>query len=428
MNGLVRRTVLVLSACTIVLYTLVKAVSAQGGSHETSQATVAPRLDRVVPELSGDWPQLSPEQLARVEKALEQTHRPGPPLPVDPTINPKSVAPTSPPTEPQIPSEEENIPPMSLDFKFFRNQDLGSGAPSGFTSVVNEPSVGNRGNMVFQSGNWYGALSTDSGQTFSFVNPFTGPFAPVNNGFCCDQIVIYDPSRDTLFYLQQYIQDGNSGTQRINVDRGADGTFDCAYDITPQLLGLPNGRWLDFPDLVLGSNFLYHTSNVFSTLSPFPFTNAMIARYPLDQITACGTVNFNFFTVTDRDSFRATHGAGSTIYWGAHNSTSSIRIYRWAENSSTIFFDDRTISPWNNATRTCPGPDGKDWCGRADSRINDAYVANGFIGFMWSASQGGSFPFPYVQIARFNESDRSLKDQPQIWSTVNAWIYPSVGV
>jgi hypothetical protein len=411
----------------------------QSGSHEVSQATVKPRFDWVAPEqyMLAEPPQLSLEQLRRLEEALKETHLPGPPIPVNPAIDAESIGPIGPPAERPSegkarPSLQElgagGVPPLAPgDFVFERNQDLGSGAPSTNTLSINEPSAGTKGNVVFYSGNRYGALSTNGGQTFSFVNPFTGPFPPVNGGFCCDQIVIYEPSRDAMFYLQQYIRDSsNNGTQRINVDMGGDGTFDCAYDFTPQLFGRPNGEWLDFPDLVLGDNFLYHTSNMFNGV--LSFTAAVIARYPLDQMTACQNINFSFLVQTDRGSFRATHGTRSTVYWGAHNTTSQMRIYRWDESSGTVFWDNINISAWNSGTGMCPGPDGRDWCGRSDGRHLGAYVANGVIGFMWNSAQGGGFPFPHIRWARFVESNRNLINEPTIWSQGFAWQYPSVGV
>jgi hypothetical protein len=402
------------------------------GSQETVQMTAEPRFDEVPQEkyLSDTPPVLSEETLQHLLEAQQRTHLPTPPLPVGPASDPDEVIPgpeSEPPTQSDEPIQSDPKPLASGDFVLFRNQDLGSGAPTNYTSMVGEPSVGANGDVVFQTGNWYTALSTDAGQSFSFVNPFAGPFSSVNGGFCCDQIAIYDPSRDAMFYLQQYITDGTTGTQRVNVDMGGDGSFDCAYDFTPQSsFGRPQGEWLDFPDLVLGANYLYHTSNIFDQSDSF--TASVIARYPLDTMGNCQSISYNYWSSTTQGSPRATHGAGTTMYWGAHNSTSSIRLFRWDESSGTVYWDDRTINTWYDSTRTCPGPDGKDWCGRASNRILGAYVADGVIGFMWSSSQGGSYPYPYIQIARFDESTRTLIDQPKIWSSDAAFIYPSVGV
>jgi hypothetical protein len=84
------------------------------------------------------------------------------------------------------------------------------------------------------------------------------------------------------------------------------------------------------------------------------------------------------------------------MYWGSHNSTSSLRVYSWAENSNTINWNDVSIGSWNRTTPyQCAGPDGLNWCARAlstsgytnDGRIETGWVAGGVIGFMWNASQ-----------------------------------------
>ncbi len=384
--------------------------------------------------LSAEPPKLLPEVQQRLEIALSRTHLPGPVVPVDPSARVSNALPTLPETIALAPGVAASYyaPMAPGDFKFFRNADLGAGAPSGYTSVVNEPSVGVKGNVVFYSGNWYAARSTDGGQTFSFVNPLT-TFPSVNGGFCCDQIVLYDPSRDVLFWLLQYIQDGNTGTQRIAVDKGMDGVFECYYDFTPQDVGFPNQRWFDFPNLTLSNNFLYHTSNVFTSDAIPQFAGAYIGRYPLDQFSTCANFSPVYYTSATYGSFRATDGATTAMYWAAHNSTSSIRIYKLPESSTTVSIYDRSITAWPlNLPYSCPGPDGKNWCARAGPRHLGAWVANGVIGFMWGVPQGsggfGNFPYPYIQIARFSESDMSLLGEPYIWNSSFAWLYPSVGV
>ncbi len=438
------------SLCNRILFTLTLLLSLNGpvwaqtsssvqsGTVAARQGTVTPRVDTVATSqyLSETPFVVSSEERSRLEKALEHTHLPGPAIPVSPGAErvpiPQGLATE---TEPPLALQDPQ-PLLPDDFLLFRNASPRDSLPPNDFSVpfswVNEPSVAAIQDIVFETGNWYAALSTNAGRTFTFINPLQGPFPPVNGGFCCDQVTIHEPSRKAIFWLQQYLPDtdvnsSRINTQRINVDRDANGTWDCSYDFTPQSYGLPTNRFLDFPDLVLGTSYLYHTTNVFMT-STSQFSNAVIARYPLDTLATCGTLAFTYQSVTDRGSFRATHGAKGTIYWGTHNATNSLRIYRWAENSNTIAWDNRDISSWNNATRICPGPDGKDWCGRADGRILAAYVAKGILGFMWNAAQTTGRPYPYVRIARFNESDRALIGEDDIFSSTNTWVYPSVSV
>ena len=422
-------------------------VNANAASVEASTGSVAPVIAEPAPMLT-EPPVITDKQRALVEEALKRTHRPVP-LPlapgaegVAPVSPPSEVAPATPlpfdsgadgvlPTSPSRstgttqPTAEAPVPLAPNDFTIFQNT-LYSPA-SGFSSTTNEPSVAQADSVVFMTGNWYAGVSTDHGETMSFINPFTGPFPPVNGGFCCDQITIYDPSRDAIFYLQQYIEDGTTGTQRINVDSDADGVFDCSYDFTPQSFGRPSGEWLDFPDLVLGANSLYHVSNMFTTGTD-NFTGSVIARYPLDQIATCAGFGFSYLVTTDRGSLRPTHGAGTTMYWGTHNTTGSVRIYNWAEGSGTISFDDRNVTTWANGGSVCPGPDGNDFTASSDGRILGSWVAGGVIGFMWDSAQHGAFPLPYVRIARFDEATKNLIDQPVVWSSNACFAYPSVGV
>lgn len=380
-------------------------------------------------------PQLHPDEQQRLEQAIERTHLPGPrPSPS------KDAAAQFDTMGPSVPATGEAASPVDRTmaaaplatgtFTLFQNVDLGAGAPSGYTSVVGEPSVGNNGTSVFQTGNWYAALSTDNGATFSFVNPFT-TFPSVHGGFCCDQSVLYDRSRDLLFWLMMYLPDSNTNTLRLAIAKGqsalSSGTW-YYYDLTPQMVGLPTGRWFDYPHLTLSNNYLYVTVNVF-TISGNSWTNTVIMRLPLDTLSAHTALTVDYYVTSDHFNFTATQGATTRIYWGSQSLTSwKIRLYQWDEGSPAVSWTDVTISSYPLSTPSCPGPDGKDWCGRSDDRILGAWVANGIIGFMWNAPQGSGYPYPHVRAVRMDESTKAVIDQPVLWSSNVAWIYPAVGV
>jgi hypothetical protein len=316
-------------------------------------------------------------------------------------------------------------------------------AGKGFFSTVNEPSVANSGKFVFETGNWYGSFSTNDGTSFITNHPSANPFTTFpasDGGFCCDQTAIYDPSRDLLFWLLMYVNDASRNRLRLaitsprSIPAGGVPTW-FFYDFTSDgISGIPAGDWFDFPDMALGTNYLYVTSNMFGIANPQPFKRTLIMRLPLDALATGAGFGFNYFADSSHASFRAAQGLGTTAYWGAHNSTSSMRIFRWSENSGTIFWDDVGVNAWSNAGRLCPGPAGcaSNWCGDLDSRITGAalgkipYSDEGVLTFMWSASQGGSFPFPYQDVARFRTSDRTLIDQPIIWNSTAAWAYGNI--
>jgi hypothetical protein len=349
--------------------------------------------------------------------------------------NPKVL----PPLKYEVPAVERSaqayFPPSQLgemlapgDFVFFANSVPSDVAPAGFSSTTNEPAVASASNVVVYTGNWYGAVSSDRGASFTHFNPFSGPF-PIPSGspgFCCDQVTVHDQETDAIIYLQQYLNSPATGVQRLNVDQGADGIFECFYEITPQVMGFPANTWADFPDLAVGDDFLYHSTNVFSTAGGF--VGAFAARYDKTAIAGCLSVPFDVYTDTTFNSFKFARGATNTMYFADHISTASIRIWQWPEASETPTSFDRTVTAWSDATRVCPGPDGRDWCGFIDRRMAGAWVADGTVGFMWMPSQGSGFAFPYTRVARFAESTLTLTDEPVIWSPGFAWVYPSAGV
>ncbi len=315
------------------------------------------------------------------------------------------------------------------DFVFLRNTEPSAVAPAGFSSVVNEPSVVALGNRVFFTGNWYTASSSDNGQTFSLVNPFTGPFAdPPSGSFCCDQVTAHHPSTNTTFYMQQYLNDANTGVQRVSVDQGGDGTFDCFYDLSPQTHGFASGNWSDFPDLVASDGYLYHSSNVFST-GGGGFSGAFVARYNVASLAACSSVPFDTYMDTSGfGSFKLSRGATDTMYFADHISNTSLRIWRWTDGASAPTSFDRNVATWSDSARVCTGPDGSNICGFIDRRLAGAYVADGAVGFVWVASQDGTFPMPYTRFAQFSEPSLTLVGEPLVWSSSIAWVYPSVAV
>jgi hypothetical protein len=67
------------------------------------------------------------------------------------------------------------------------------------------------GDLVFFTSNWRAGYSTNDGRTFNSLSLF-GPsavFPSAAGGFCCDQVVIYAPQVDRVFWLLQYANDAN---------------------------------------------------------------------------------------------------------------------------------------------------------------------------------------------------------------------------
>ena len=108
---------------------------------------------------------------------------------------------------------------------------------------------------MLYTGNWYAAESTDSGNSFTYIDPYTlGPTPSLpNGGFCCDQVAIHAPTNGitawALLYCPTTCGMNPSGNNliRLAVARNqsdlASSTFDY-YDFSAQTFGFADQDWL----------------------------------------------------------------------------------------------------------------------------------------------------------------------------------------
>ncbi|HKV38887.1 MAG TPA: hypothetical protein VJX67_06715, partial [Blastocatellia bacterium] len=328
-------------------------------------------------------------------------------------------------------------PQAATDMTYQVEHDfLPSEVAPGQRSAVQEPSLASMGRTVFFTGNWYAAFSTDGGGTFSYVNPYT-TFPSVNGGFCCDQVANYARNQDMMLWALQYNQDSTSGTLRIARAVGSNAVASNAwiyYDFTPQSFGFPSNNWMDFPNMTVGPTFLYLTSNVFSTQTGCPrcvFAGSVVWRVPLSELAAGGTIHWSYISRSDVGALRCTEGAGTTMYWAGFPSTSTLRIHHWDDSSQTVSWDNIPLNPFsfmNSGEGVAFSPDGTNWAARLSTRVLGATVTRGVISFMWPAKQDATFAYPYTIVAQFNQSDRSLISQSQVYSQSFAWLYMSASL
>jgi hypothetical protein len=319
--------------------------------------------------------------------------------------------------------------------------------PAGFASNVAEPNVGSQGNGIFTTHNWYAETSTDNGSTYSYISPYTTfPNTPsaFSAGFCCDQRVAQDPSRDLVFWYLQYVQNGTGPTStngaRIAVAHGQSGLASNTwtyYDFTPATFGLSN-RVFDFPHLQASANYLYFTTNLFNANNG-NFAGALIVRMPLATLDSGGTLTVDaLLTSSSVGSIMAVSGAEperaragrTTMYFGALITTTSMRVYTWPESSSTPTGTTVTgLATTSTGTFTCTGPDSLNPCGRADNRMQTGWITDTELGFMWgSAQNGGTRPYPYTRVAILDPTTLAIVSQPDLFSTTSAWLYPALSV
>src|SRR6516165_6972762 len=308
-------------------------------------------------------PQLTPEQ-KRLQEDFKARKRLGPPLPA--AEAPASQAPAAAPTA----SQTEVMGIGTTTFTIFLST---AQPPYGFlsTAVVAEPQAATNGPIVFYSANWFASFSTDSGTTFTFVDPYT-QFGPLDGGFCCDQTVIYDPTRDLMIWQLQYEFSLSTGKGSYRTAFANPASVEsqgwCVYEWNPGDFGLGSGLWLDYPHVALSSNFVWYAANIFTGGNDPRFQQTVIWRIRLDPAATCDSKTFDYFRDT-QFNFTQVEGATDTMYWASHITNASMRIYQWAEAGSTPSSTDVAVSQWPlGGPLMCPGPDGLNWCGRTDGK------------------------------------------------------------
>ncbi len=292
---------------------------------------------------------------------------------------------------------------------------------SGYSSFTNEPSVAKAGKDIFMTGNWYAGYSHNHTGSWTFLNPFT----IFGSGFCCDQVTIYDKTHDRVYWLLQY---GNHLTVANSSSNNLASW--CSYNFYSTTIGQASTTALDFNDVMVGTRNLYFTTNIFPTSGGY---GSEIVRLPLEQMSTCSSVGFNYYSQLDSFTWRLVQGSDDRAYWGsdwdptgARPNGSSFRVFWWDENSGTIHWNNYNISPFAFYTRNtgqyCGSQDGvvKNWCQYADSRVLGAYRANGLIGFSMNAKQGGGFPFPYTVRYYFRESNLAYLSRTNLWASWGA--------
>jgi hypothetical protein len=290
---------------------------------------------------------------------------------------------------------------------------------------VGEPSVAINGDVVFFTGNWYAAVSFDGGKTFRFIDP-TKTQKPTDGGrtFCCDQVVNYIPQIDTFVWLLQYGPDTGDNIQRIGFTKTAKVSADQShwrfFDLTTAMAHSP-GAFMDFPDIAVGANFLYVTTNLFM---PDNSVGSVVFRIPLASIES-GHVTTESFVSMAHQSFRVAQNCGTTAYFAAHEDTSTLGVFSWPENAPVPTSNRVGVARWIGGngymSRT---PDGRRWLDRADPRLTGATKAGDELWFAWSVDQGSNHRNkPFVQIARIAAHNTTLIENVNVFDTDSATAY-----
>lgn len=297
------------------------------------------------------------------------------------------------------------------------------------TSTVGEPSLSSNGQEVLFAGNWYTAHSANAGQTWNLVNPFNF-FPSAAGGFCCDQSLIFIPRIGVHVWILQYLKANNTNVLRIAFKSNQLGSLAGWkwWDLVPAAINPAwSQEWFDYNHCAYSDNFLYIGTNMFAGAND-RFTRSVMLRIPFTAFAPNAQLSVQHFTTTTSFSLRCVQGASTVMYFASHEGAlaNKLRVFRWPDNSAQVTSNAVPITAWNGASPYGPvGPGNSNWIGRCDGRITGAWLANGRLGFMWSANrQGAARPFPFVRTVRISEANMTRIDEPDIWNSNFAYAYP----
>jgi hypothetical protein len=316
---------------------------------------------------------------------------------------------------------------MTDQLTIVTNTELKGAADQRTASNVGEPSTALNGSVVVYTGNWYAAVSGDGGRTFKFIDPAAAfPRPNPNSGFCCDQVVQYISKIDTFVWLLQYGPETGDNIQRLAFAKTADvlaGKWRL-FDITTASLNVA-GAFLDFPDLAVGANNLYVTTNIFG-----PGNNdvgSAVVRIPFSSI-ASGKVTAQSFVSFNFASFRVAQNCDNVAFFAAHQDTSTLAVFSWKEGQNSPTQKSVAVARWLGGDGyLSTTADGHRWLDRADPRITGATRTKKELWFAWTVDRGSNHrPRPFIQIARIDATNLTLIDNVNVFNSTSATAYPAL--
>jgi len=279
-------------------------------------------------------------------------------------------------------------------------------------AIISEPSFAQNGDTVFMTWNIGAARSTNGGTSFLFVSP-TADFL-----LCCDQDVVYSPLHDVWVWYRQGSFDLSLGPggcdptaftlptcrnqSKIGISTDNAATW-CFFNIqATDIDGGLTAHWLDYPHMQVTKNNVYISTNIFDV--NFGPGGSAVLRFDLNGLIDCNDTTFDVLFSSSDFNYTFVNGATDTMYFGTQLGPTSTEVFKWVDGSGIINSDTVTYTSYVQSDHVCTLSNGANPCGRSDPRIMGGYLANGVIGFVWDAAQGGAFSFPYLNHIRIDES------------------------
>jgi hypothetical protein len=321
--------------------------------------------------------------------------------------------------------------------RIYHDSNLRGTIPPEVLFYRNEPAVARSGNVIFYVGTYYGAKSSDEGNTWSYIDLFSQM-----PNTCCDSDMAFDNRNQVFLWSMMNLPYSTSSPElgevnNITIGVSSDAARWTFYEISANAI---NSSWtnnvLDYPQLFLTEKFVYISVDRFSEFSSSQgtgkFEGPIMMRIERDALASGGSmIPIQFmYSLPPAEVFTAVQGADDVLYWATHiteSAGSTMRLYFWGDNSIIIRWIDRDIDSWNESKAfSCITPDNFNWCGNSDHRITGGWKIGNVIGFIWNVPAGGGFPYAYVDAASFNVSDMSYLGRPYLKSNVHDWAFAYV--
>jgi hypothetical protein len=331
-------------------------------------------------------------------------------------------------------------------FTVFKDNLINSICSGCGQSTVNEPSVANSGKTIVETSNWNIAYALNGGAgkpTWQNQDPYT-----LSPGYCCDTEVLYDQDRDVfVLLLLDYAGEGASTNGvTLSLAKGLTPTSWCTYKFNGGNFGEGATDTLDFAKIAISNNNLFLTWNDYPPNSGF--AGSGLARLPLDAMASCAGIGYNYLIRTTEFTLALAQqpSAHDTFYWVSNwfldgtVSGSNLRIFQWADNSGSYFWNTVGINPYPFGTAACGSP---NWCGRLDPRSESVVISpaeyrgqanSAFAGdeILEVAATAGPSSFSngnnYVVYNYFKLHSLAYIGNDQTFNTSETFAYPSCAV
>ena len=433
--------VTLLSACTTLVSAQVSRT--KGALSDKAQAgSIGPGRVVEVPSSDVSYTPTAAQIAAREQLMAAKSMHLAPPL--GPHTTAADVArPGGPPT---TVSAQQVSSDAATTFTVFKNNLINSVCSGCGQATVNEPSVANSGKTIVETSNWNIAYALNGGAgkpTWQNQDPYT-----LSPGYCCDTEVLYNQDRDVfVLMLLDYAGEGASTNGvTLSIAKGLTPTSWCTYKFNGSNFGEGATDTLDFAKISISNNNLYLTWNDYPPSSGF--AGSGLARMSLDSMASCAGVGYNYLIRTTEFTLALAQQptAHDTFYWVSNwfldgtTSGSNLRIFSWADNSNTYFFNTIGINPYTFGTVACGSP---NWCGRLDPRSESVVISpaeyrgqanSAFAGddILEVAATAGPSSFSngnnYVVYNYFKLHSLAYIGNDQTFNTGETFAYPSCAV